>query len=154
MTVAPTARDGSSTSARRRSASSPPSSGGSRTFGSPGRRSPAGTGTPGATVTGPAPASPLGKDAAMPAVTLSPTAIRALARRHDIRPKKSLGQHFLVDPAMARRIVELAALGPGDRVVEVGAGLGSLTVALAASGAPVTAIEIDRRLIPALTEVT
>jgi 16S rRNA (adenine1518-N6/adenine1519-N6)-dimethyltransferase len=101
-------------------------------------------------VTGPAPASPLGKDAA----TLSPTAIRALARRHDIRPKKSLGQHFLVDPAMARRIVELAALGPGDRVVEVGAGLGSLTVALAASGAPVTAVEIDRRLIPALTEVT
>jgi 16S rRNA (adenine1518-N6/adenine1519-N6)-dimethyltransferase len=100
-------------------------------------------------VTGPAPASPSGKNAG-----LSPTAIRALARRHDIRPKKSLGQHFLVDAAMARRIVELAAVGPGERVVEVGAGLGSLTVALAASGAPVTAVEIDARLIPALEEVT
>ena len=55
---------------------------------------------------------------------------------------------------MARRIVELAGVGPDDRVVEVGAGLGSLTVALAASGAPVTAVEIDARLIPALTEVT
>src|SRR4029077_13855232 len=146
MTVAPTARDGSSTSAHRRSASSRPSSKGSRTFGSPGRRSPAGTGTPGATVTGPAPASPPEKDAATPPTSLSPTAIRALARRHDIRPKKSLGQHFLIDPAMARRIVALAGVGPDDRVVEVGAGLGSLTVALAASGAPVTAVEIDVRL--------
>jgi 16S rRNA (adenine1518-N6/adenine1519-N6)-dimethyltransferase len=105
-------------------------------------------------VTGPAPASPLGKDDAAPTAALSPTVIRALARRHDIRPKKSLGQHFLIDPAMARRIAELAVLGSGDRVVEVGAGLGSLTVALAATGAPVTAVEIDARLIPALTEVT
>jgi 16S rRNA (adenine1518-N6/adenine1519-N6)-dimethyltransferase len=55
---------------------------------------------------------------------------------------------------MARRIVELAAVGPDVRVLEVGAGLGSLTVALAATGAPVTAVEIDARLIPALTEVT
>jgi 16S rRNA (adenine1518-N6/adenine1519-N6)-dimethyltransferase len=105
-------------------------------------------------VTGPAPASPPEKDAATPPTSLSPTAIRALARRHDIRPKKSLGQHFLIDPAMARRIVALAGVGPDDRVVEVGAGLGSLTVALAASGAPVTAVEIDVRLIPALEEVT
>jgi 16S rRNA (adenine1518-N6/adenine1519-N6)-dimethyltransferase len=116
-------------------------------------------------VTGPAPASPSGKDTAStqqrdPSGTpgapasLSPTALRALARRHDIRPRKSLGQHFLVDPAMARRIAQLAGVGPGDRVVEVGAGLGSLTVALAARRAPVTAVEIDRRLIPALQEVT
>ena len=117
-------------------------------------------------MTAPAPASPSSEEAAttkerdasknspMPPATLSPTAIRALARRYDIRPKKSLGQHFLVDPAMARRIVELAAVGPDDRVVEVGAGLGSLTVVLGAAGTPVTAVEIDRRLIPALAEVT
>src|SRR5947207_378542 len=142
MTVAPTARDGSSISARRRSASSRPSARGWQRFGSPGRRSPAGTGTPGATVTGPAPAS------------LPPTALRALARRHGITPKKSLGQSFLVDTALARRIAQLAEAGPGERVLEIGAGLGSLTLPLAATGASVTALEIDRRLIPALTEVT
>lgn len=92
--------------------------------------------------TGPGPAS------------LPPAKLRELARRHGITPKKSLGQNFLVDGALARRIAELAAAGPEDRVLEIGAGLGSLTVALAATGALVTAVEIDRRLIPALTEVT
>jgi 16S rRNA (adenine1518-N6/adenine1519-N6)-dimethyltransferase len=93
-------------------------------------------------VTGPGPAS------------LPPTALRALARRHGITPTKSLGQNFLVDPALARRIAQLSEAGPGDRVLEIGAGLGSLTLALAATGASVTAVEVDRRLIPALTEVT
>jgi 16S rRNA (adenine1518-N6/adenine1519-N6)-dimethyltransferase len=93
-------------------------------------------------VTGPAPAS------------LPPGALRALARRHGITPRKSLGQNFLVDAALARRIAQLAEVGPGDRVLEIGAGLGSLTVALAATGASVTAVEVDRRLIPALDEVT
>src|SRR5439155_2371335 len=65
-----------------------------------------------------------------------------------------LGQHFLVEPALARRIAELAGIGPRDRVLEVGAGLGSLTVVLAATGATVVAVEIDPRLIPALKEVT
>lgn len=69
-----------------------------------------------------------------------------------MRPRKSLGQHFLIEPALARRIVELAGVGPGDRVVEVGAGLGSLTTALAASGAKVLALEVDRALVPALAE--
>ena len=67
-----------------------------------------------------------------------------------MRPRKSLGQHFLIEPALARRIVDLARVGPGDQVVEVGAGLGSLTAALAESGARVLALEVDRALVPAL----
>lgn len=85
--------------------------------------------------------------------SLTPSALRGLAKRHGISPRKSLGQHFLVDAAMARRIVEIAGVRPGDRVVDVGAGLGSLTVALAASGAEVLAMEVDRRLVPPLQEV-
>jgi 16S rRNA (adenine1518-N6/adenine1519-N6)-dimethyltransferase len=64
-----------------------------------------------------------------------------------------LGQHFLIEPALARRIVELAAVGPGSKVVEVGPGLGSLTVALGATGANVLAVEVDPSLSPALHEV-
>jgi 16S rRNA (adenine1518-N6/adenine1519-N6)-dimethyltransferase len=78
--------------------------------------------------------------------------LRDLARRHGVRPVKALGQHFLVEPTLARRIVELAGVGPGDRVVEIGAGLGSLTVALAGAGAEVVAVELDRTLAPALAE--
>ena len=81
-------------------------------------------------------------------------AVRDLATRHGIRPTKSLGQHFLIDPNLARAIVADAGVAPGDRVVEIGAGLGSLTVALAAAGARVRAIEFDRMLIPALEEAT
>ncbi len=81
-------------------------------------------------------------------------AIRDLAARHGVRPSKSLGQNFLTDPNLARAIASDAGVGPGDHVVEVGAGFGSLTVALAATGAQVTAVEFDRALIPALEEVT
>jgi 16S rRNA (adenine1518-N6/adenine1519-N6)-dimethyltransferase len=80
------------------------------------------------------------------------SAIRELAARHGIRPKRSLGQHFLIDPNLARAIAADAAIGPGDRVVEIGAGLGSLTRALAEAGADVVAIEADRALLPALEE--
>ena len=80
--------------------------------------------------------------------------IRDLAARHGIRPTKSLGQNFLIDPNLARAIVADAGVAPGDQVVEIGAGLGSLTVALAAAGARVRAIEFDRTLIPALEEAT
>jgi len=65
-----------------------------------------------------------------------------------------LGQNFLTDPNLARAIASDAGVGPEDHVVEVGAGFGSLTVALAATGANVTAVEFDRLLIPALIEVT
>jgi len=91
-------------------------------------------------VTGPATAS------------LTPAALRDLARRHGVTPRKSLGQHFLIEPSLARRIAELAGVGRRDRVLEIGAGLGSLTAALASTGALVTAVEIDRRLLPALGE--
>lgn len=80
-------------------------------------------------------------------------AIRELAERHEIRPSLPLGQHFLTDPNLARRIAALARVGPGDRVLEIGAGLGSLTVALAETGAEVLAIEFDRAVVPALREV-
>ena len=76
-----------------------------------------------------------------------------LLEEHGLHPSKALGQHFLVDPNTAERIARLAGVGKGDRVVEVGAGLGSLTVALAATGAKVTAIEVDRGIVPVLRSV-
>ena len=85
--------------------------------------------------------------------SLTPAALRALARRHGVTPRKSLGQHFLIEPSLASRIAGLAGVGAGDRVLEIGAGLGSLTVALAATGARVVAVEVDARLLPALDEV-
>jgi 16S rRNA (adenine1518-N6/adenine1519-N6)-dimethyltransferase len=69
-----------------------------------------------------------------------------------VRPSKSLGQNFVVDPNLTERIARLAAVGPGDRVLEVGPGLGALTLALHATGAEVTAIEIDHRLAEVLRE--
>src|ERR671918_1623729 len=90
---------------------------------------------------------------ASPGSGLSLSALSTLARRHGIRPRKSLGQHFLADPNVARAIARDAGAGPGERFLEVGAGLGSLTVALAGAGAEVLAVEADTRLIDPLTEV-
>ncbi|MGH9128731.1 MAG: 16S rRNA (adenine(1518)-N(6)/adenine(1519)-N(6))-dimethyltransferase RsmA [Acidimicrobiales bacterium] len=70
-----------------------------------------------------------------------------------MRPSRALGQNFLADPNTARRIARLAGVGPGDRVVEIGAGLGSLTLALAETGATVVAVEVDKYLVPVLAEV-
>ena len=78
--------------------------------------------------------------------------VRDLLARHGHHPNKSLGQHFLVDPNVVDRIVRTARIGPGDNVVEVGAGTGTLTRALAATGARVMAYEVDRHLEPLLSE--
>ncbi|MGH2596280.1 MAG: 16S rRNA (adenine(1518)-N(6)/adenine(1519)-N(6))-dimethyltransferase RsmA [Actinomycetota bacterium] len=128
MTVDRSRPDASSTSRPRRSRSSPRSDEASSTSASPGSDR-----APGA---------------------LGASAIRELAARHDIHPSKALGQHFLIDPNLARAIAADAGIAPEDRVLEVGAGLGSLTLALAAAGAHVRAIEFDRALLPALREVT
>lgn len=80
-------------------------------------------------------------------------AVRELARRHNIRPSKALGQNFVMDPNTIRRIVRLAEVGPGDRVLEVGAGFGTLTLGLASVAKEVVAVEFDRALMPALEEV-
>jgi 16S rRNA (adenine1518-N6/adenine1519-N6)-dimethyltransferase len=83
---------------------------------------------------------------------LTPTALRALLADHALSPKRALGQHFLADPNTARRIVRLAELEPGARVLEIGPGLGSLTVALTEAGARVTALELDESLAALLEE--
>jgi len=75
-----------------------------------------------------------------------------LLRRHRIDLKHSLGQNFLTDPGFRDAIAEQAGLSPQDEVLEVGAGVGTLTVALAARCRRVVAVELDGRLIPALRE--
>jgi len=79
-------------------------------------------------------------------MTYSRTEIQRMLAEIGVRPRKSLGQNFVADPNLVRRIARLAEITPGDRVIEIGAGLGSLTLALAEAGARVTAIEIDSRL--------
>jgi 16S rRNA (adenine1518-N6/adenine1519-N6)-dimethyltransferase len=75
-----------------------------------------------------------------------------LLRRHRIDLKHSLGQNFLTDPSLRDKIAEHAGLSPEDEVLEVGAGVGTLTVALAPRCRRVVAVELDGRLIPALRE--
>jgi len=80
------------------------------------------------------------------ATLLTAPLVRELAGRLDIRPTKHWGQNFVIDPNTVRKIVRLAGVGPGDSVVEVGPGLGSLTLPLLEAAAHVTAVEIDPRL--------
>lgn len=86
------------------------------------------------------------------AALLGPVEIRALAEKLDIVPTKKLGQNFLHDPNTIRRIVAAAELDPTDRVLEVGPGLGSLTLGLVEAVGEVTAVEIDSRLAAQLPD--
>ncbi|MFK7919118.1 MAG: 16S rRNA (adenine(1518)-N(6)/adenine(1519)-N(6))-dimethyltransferase RsmA [Ilumatobacter sp.] len=86
-------------------------------------------------------------------MTHSRPAIREFLDGHGLSPRRDLGQNFVADPNTVRRIADLARVGPGDHVVEVGAGLGSLTLALAETGATVTAVEVDRGVVPVLESV-
>src|SRR5262245_28190545 len=84
---------------------------------------------------------------------LGRSALKELAARHGIRPTKVRGQHFLADPNLARAIVADSGVGDGDRVLEIGAGFGSLTVALAQAGCRVAALEVDPKVAEVLREV-
>ena len=86
-------------------------------------------------------------------MTLTPRQVRDLLDEHGLSPSRALGQNFVADPNTVRRIARLAEVGEGDQVVEIGPGLGSLTLALAETGAQVTAVELDRHLLPALRSV-
>lgn len=84
---------------------------------------------------------------------LGRTEIHRLLDEHGLSPAKSLGQHFVTDPNTVERIARLAGVAHGDNVVEIGPGLGSLTLALAATGARVVAVEVDRGLARVLRTV-
>ena len=83
-------------------------------------------------------------------MTLSRAETSERLAAHGLAPRRSLGQNFVVDANTVRRIARLAAVGDGDHVVEIGAGLGALTRALLETGATVTAVEIDRGLAAVL----
>ena len=86
-------------------------------------------------------------------MTLSRPEVQRLLEDNHISPSRALGQNFVADANTVRRIARLSGVGPGDRVVEIGAGLGSLTLALAETGASVVAVERDRWLVPVLADV-
>jgi 16S rRNA (adenine1518-N6/adenine1519-N6)-dimethyltransferase len=86
-------------------------------------------------------------------VTHSRADITRLLEANGLSPRRAFGQNFVADPNTVRRIARLAAVGENDHVVEIGAGLGSLTLALAEYGPRITAIEIDHGVAPVLREV-
>ena len=86
-------------------------------------------------------------------MTHSRREIQRLLAEIGVRPRKSLGQNFVADPNLVRRIARLAQINDGERVIEIGPGLGSLTLALVEEGAQVIAIEIDPLLANKLREI-
>lgn len=84
----------------------------------------------------------------------TPSATIAVLKRFHLATKKSLGQHFLVDDNVIGRIIELAKLSGDETVLEVGPGIGTLTVALCAHAGAVVAVERDAQLLPALAYST
>jgi 16S rRNA (adenine1518-N6/adenine1519-N6)-dimethyltransferase len=86
-------------------------------------------------------------------VTHSHRDITELLAAHGLAPRRAFGQNFVSDPNTVRRIARMANVSATDHVVEIGAGLGSLTLALAETGARITAIEIDHGIAPVLRDV-
>lgn len=84
----------------------------------------------------------------------SPTATRDVLARHGLATKKALGQHFLVDDNVVGRILDLAALDGTETVLEVGPGIGTLSVALCGAAEAVVAVERDDDLLPVLADTT
>ncbi len=83
----------------------------------------------------------------------SPLNIPQLLRKYNLRPKKNLGQNFLIDPVSLEKVANIAQIHPDDEVLEIGAGLGSLTRYLAVQANHVTAVEIDAQMMPILKDV-
>lgn len=83
-------------------------------------------------------------------VIATPEVTNYILRRFNLHADKKLGQNFLIDEDIVRRIAAAAELAPGEPVLEVGPGIGTLTQALAETGADVTAVELDKRLLPVL----
>jgi len=83
----------------------------------------------------------------------TPSATIAALRQYDLYTRKSLGQHFLVDDNIVGRIIASAAIEPGEVVLEVGPGMGTLTWALLGTGARVVAVEFDERLLVPLRDI-
>ena len=84
---------------------------------------------------------------------LHPLSARRLLKKFDIKPRKALGQNFLISEGLRQRIIAAAEIGKEDVVLEIGAGLGALTLVLAQRAKRVIALELDERLIPPLHQV-
>jgi len=87
-------------------------------------------------------------------VTFTRTEVSELLTKHGLAPRRAFGQNFVVDANTVRKIARLADVRAGDFVLEIGAGLGSLTLALAETGAQIVAVEIDNGLVEVLRENT
>lgn len=85
-------------------------------------------------------------------VIASPQVTRHIMKAFNLRASKKLGQNFLVDAGIVQGIVEAADAGPGDRILEIGPGIGTLTQGLAEAGAEITAVELDKKLPAVLAE--
>lgn len=87
-------------------------------------------------------------------MTFTRTEVTALLTKHGLAPRRAFGQNFVVDANTVRKIARLADVHAGDFVIEIGAGLGCLTLALAETGAQIVAVEIDNGLVDVLRENT
>ena len=88
----------------------------------------------------------------MKADRIDPISVSALLQKYDIRPSKGLGQNFLVDENALVKIANAAEIYEGDVILEIGPGLGSLTRYLGIAAQQVIAVELDKKLLPALHE--